>query len=588
MPTSIDDKKASRFLPWLCALLVVAAVLAGQPFGDVAFGDDWSYAVTANALAQTGHFRYTGWSTPSVGVDAYWAALLIRIFGFSYQVVRLSSVPFAAGCALLLFALGKRFGLSPVYCAFGTLALMLSPVMIPLGACFLTDVPGLFFLLLTFYAEVRCLQSENQKHSIGWLVLAAVATALGGTIRQLVFFGGFAGLPAIALFRRRERFVGASAAILWVALAAWMVTFIHWFTIQPNTETTPMSTLAHDWVHIPSWSLYSLFIFLFTGAEFALPVALLALSAFKKPRYLFWIGLAVFTVTSLLCLHHIQHDWNVVPFGNLLSYFGLDEKNILIGGRPRSAPYGLFLALTLLTYLCWGLFAWEITPPVTEWSRKWNRWKNLLVQAAGRLSIGEIWTIVFIPFYLIYIWVIWARVAGTIFFDRYPIPLLPGVILGSLYLLQRRNASSAAAPARFPKIAWVTVAIFALYGVAITHDCYALLRAEARAGDALQKFGIPRNRISAGFEYDATTQTRAVFVMARKAVPDPADPAYKLHWYLPMLPVVQPRYFVVSADAPELRGTTYPQTEYETWLPPFHRQLKIDELEHPAAATTAP
>jgi hypothetical protein len=239
--------------------------------------------------------------------------------------------------------------------------------------------------------------------------------------------------------------------------------------------------------------------------------------------------------------------------------------------------------LTLLTYLVWGLFAWEMTPPAAEWSRKWNQWKGLLFRAAGQLSIGEVWTIVFVPFFAIYIWVIWARVAGTIFFDRYPIPLLPGVIFGSLYLFQKRNLSG-----RIPKIAWVTVAIFALYGVAISHDCFALLRAEAHAGDALQLQGIPRNRISAGFEYDATTQTDAVFVMDRKGMPDPANPAIKLHWYLTMLPVVQPHYFVVASDVPGLRETTYPQTDYEMWLPPFHRQLKIDELEHPVAETPAP
>lgn len=105
------------------------------------------------------------------------------------------------------------------------------------------------------------------------------------------------------------------------------------------------------------------FILLFTAAQFALPLALFGRGAIRKARLLFWLGLAVFTVASLLSLHHLQHDWNVVPYGNLLSYYGLFERNYLLGTRPTSAPYWVFLAFTLLTFLAWGLFAWELTPP---------------------------------------------------------------------------------------------------------------------------------------------------------------------------------------------------------------------------------
>ncbi|MBV8630557.1 MAG: glycosyltransferase family 39 protein [Silvibacterium sp.] len=589
------DQKPVRYLPWVCALLTVFCILAALPFGNVAFGDDWSYSATANSVAQTGHFRFTGWSTPSLGIDAYWAAFLIRIFGYSYQVTRLSTLPFAGGCALLLFALGRRFGLSPSWCAFLTLALMLNPVMIPTGATFLTDVPGLFFLLLTFYGLVRALQTQKWEQAVGWLAVATLAGAMGGTIRQLVFFGAFASLPAIVLVRRRDFRVAGSALVLWLALCWWMKVFVHWFMVQPNTENTPMSTLAHDWIHGPVWSVYSLFIFLFTGAEFALPLAVFGLVTRRKPPLWFWAAMAVVTAGSLLCLKHLQHDWNVVPYGNVLSYFGIFEGNYLLGGRPRSAPYVVFLVFTLMTFVAWGLFAWELLPAADEWRNgspeRWNRIKAFLAGKAGQLSTGEIWAAVFIPYYAIYIWVIWARVAGTIFFDRYPIPLLPGVFLGSLYLLQKRQGPKGMPPFRIPTLAWAMVAVFGLYGICISHDFFALLRAEKQAAETLQKLGIPRNKISAGFEYDATTQSNAEFYMVRKAAAVQDDRLVKLHWYIRMLPVVQPRYFVVGSDVDGLKETVYPATRYETWLPPFHRELKVEELNQtgpgPADTSTA-
>lgn len=585
MFTEDVNQKAYRRLQWLCALAVVAAIFAACPFGNMAYTDDWSYIATARALAETGHFRYTGWSEPAVGIAACWAAMLIRIFGFSYQLVRLSTVPVAAGCALLLFSIGRRLELSATDCAFGTLAVMLTPVLISLGASFMTDVPCLFFLLLTFYGEVRCLQARDRRAAAAWLLAVLLSTALGGTVRQLAFFGGFAGLPAIAFIRRKDRPVAAASLAAWLALCVWMGVFIHWFTVQPHAETTTLSSLVHGWLRAPVWSIYSLFVLAFTSAEFALPVALCSLSMFRKPTRLFWIGLTVFAVASLLCVRRLQHDWNVVPCGNLLSYFGLYESSALIGGRPRSVPYWVFLALSLLTYLAWGLFAWEMKPVRADSSSARTRWRVILSGAGRDYSAGEVGAIVFIPFMLLYTWVIWARVPGAFFFDRYSIPLLPGIILGGLCLLRKRRPASRNGWEGIPAIAWSAIVVFGLYGIAISHDAFALLRAEMAAAEALQVRGIPRASISAGFEYDATTQTNAVFTVAHGRSAPPDDPAARLHWYLPMFSTVQPQYFVVASAVPELEETAYPKTGYVDWLPPFRRQLMIERLSPVAPAS---
>jgi hypothetical protein len=127
---------------------------------------------------------------------------------------------------------------------------------------------------------------------------------------------------------------------------------------------------------------------------------------------------------------------------------------------------------------------------------------------------------------------------------------------------------------------WALIAVLGLYGVAISHDFFALQRAEMAAGNALVERGIPRKNVSAGFEYDATTQSDAVFIMDRDAEKHASleDPILKLHWYLSMLPVVQPKYFVISRNVPGLEPTDYPATHYRTWLPPFDRELLIGKL----------
>src|ERR1700733_360906 len=101
-----------RLYPILCAILVVGSVIAAVPILEMGIDDDWSYVWVARGLAATGHFTYNGWIAAIIGIQAAWAALLIRWFGFSFTLVHLSTLPFAAGCAALLFHLGRRAGLN--------------------------------------------------------------------------------------------------------------------------------------------------------------------------------------------------------------------------------------------------------------------------------------------------------------------------------------------------------------------------------------------------------------------------------------------------------------------------------------------
>src|ERR1700728_1694094 len=77
----------------LCRLLVVAVVLACNPTGETGYQDDWTFARTAAFFAQTGHFVYNCWASEPLGWLILWTAPFIKIFGFSYLVVRLSLLP---------------------------------------------------------------------------------------------------------------------------------------------------------------------------------------------------------------------------------------------------------------------------------------------------------------------------------------------------------------------------------------------------------------------------------------------------------------------------------------------------------------
>src|SRR5687768_9114944 len=135
--------RSERWAPIVCAAVPVIAVLATVPVGETGLNDDWSYARTALDAARTGKLIYNGWATTMVGVQAYWGALWIKIFGFSFITLRLSVLPLAAGCGYLIWWLGRRCGLSDRAAMFASLAVTTSPLFVPLAASFMTDVPGL-------------------------------------------------------------------------------------------------------------------------------------------------------------------------------------------------------------------------------------------------------------------------------------------------------------------------------------------------------------------------------------------------------------------------------------------------------------
>src|SRR5256885_12336142 len=103
--------RTSRVDALLCALLVAACIVATWPICGVPFSDDFSYTKTALDFARSGQFHYNGWAAVMLGWQAVWGALFIKLLGFSFNVVRLSMLPFAMANAYLFHRVLIQFGL---------------------------------------------------------------------------------------------------------------------------------------------------------------------------------------------------------------------------------------------------------------------------------------------------------------------------------------------------------------------------------------------------------------------------------------------------------------------------------------------
>ena len=156
----------------LCALLTGLAVIAAYPVVEMGVIDDWSYTRTALDLVRTGHVVYNGWATAMLGWQIVWAALFIKLIGYSMLVVRMSTLPLAMGCAVLMFSVSARCGLNWRNAFLATCTVVLSPAFVPIAASYMTDVPGLFSILLCLYLCLRALGTKTEGSAIAWLAAA--------------------------------------------------------------------------------------------------------------------------------------------------------------------------------------------------------------------------------------------------------------------------------------------------------------------------------------------------------------------------------------------------------------------------------
>ena len=97
----------------ICLSAVGAAILLSWPFADLSYADDFAYADIALKLTQTGHLIYNGWEFAMLIAHAWWGALFIHLFGFSFQCLRFSTIPFALGAVCMCYLLVRRAGLQP-------------------------------------------------------------------------------------------------------------------------------------------------------------------------------------------------------------------------------------------------------------------------------------------------------------------------------------------------------------------------------------------------------------------------------------------------------------------------------------------
>ncbi len=568
--------RTDRLYSVIGALLVAACVLGAVPVLEMGVNDDWSYTYIARELASSGHLIYTGWAVPMIGLQAWWAALLIKLFGFSFTLVRLSTLPFAVGCALLLYRLARYAGLNPSFALFGALVVALSPLFIPLAASFMTDIPAFFFWLACVYCGTRAVQANSALRASGWIAATAAVGVGGGTVRQLVWGAPLLLLPCVAWIRRKDRALVAATALLWCVAALAIAMCLHWYQAQPYARPETYSGGLFPSLDLLREAAEALLELGVTCLLLILPILSIHLAGWRNSlRAPLALALGLLISGAL---------WGAVLWvfdGDLLLGNIITANGILYPGTEAMGFKPEILARPVRGLLALALFGSAGVSAAVLLESLRRRLKGPTPAASFPAQAGvppaRLFAFLYVPLSIIYaLAILYRDLNDGALFDRYVIPLLPALVVPLLWHYQKIRQAP-------PALGWVAIGLFALYGVATTHDYLAAGRARLQAASSLTSAGIPRTRITAGLEYDGWTELEQSGHVNDERIRIPPR-AYRPqqgrryavsppYWFWDETPSIEPRYFVLYSPLPGLLDSPFPPARYTTWLPPFHRQV---------------
>jgi hypothetical protein len=573
----------------------MAALLLAWPFANLPFNDDWTWALTVKQLMLTGQLKYNGWSSPTVIAQAYWGLLWVKAFGFSFNVLRISTLPMAAGSVALTYVLGRRAELDGPLAAFLALTLGLSPLFMPMEASFMTDVPGLFFLLLSMYWLVRGYETG----SIFWILMGALIALVGGSSRQLVWIVPLITLPYFAWLRRSDRAFMATACIAWIGVFVSALCMQHWFSQQPFSIPDPPSvSYLRELRRHPKTQVLSMF---WVGLEMVLLLLPIAVAVFGRnpmrprsqeqregrregeapsPRLrgrtaesrnyrIVQICLSLGLFAAFLGMTHHYHRTMIPWMQNMITPTGVlssaelsgDRQIVLI--RPIRDAIGV-VVLAATSMLISSAILWmvrscgSVAEIVGFFLRPPER--SIAVQAMVLTTVA-------------YLGLEWTRCVFDVGFDRHLLPLIVFIGIPILLAFQQNGF------VRMPVVCWAVLILFGIYAIASTQELNSLARARVTAIWRLRAKGVKDTQIDAGFEFDYWTEADEFGRINDARLRTPVGAYDKTKGPTPHLDFV---YRLERGPTAITTPSSFGQIDYFSLLPPFHRTVWIDTFPDPA------
>ncbi len=486
----------------LLAIVWLAAICMVNPHGNFPLNDDWEYGRTVERLIKNGDFQLPGEVAVPVLAHALWGALFSLMFGFSFTVLRFSTLILGFMGIILLYTILREANVGRPRALFGAASLMVNPLYFLSSYTFMTDVPFVVWSLSAFLFFLRTINRNSKKDALIGTGFACLAILT----RQVAFI-----IPlsyGITYWMKNKRH-GNRNHVISQAFFPLAVSIIMLFGYETWLQTTGRLPVAYN-CHI-SFVLDPLSRYYLGGAIqdrffqnavktfaylglFFLPILLLvsyekwrALTAWQKKAVLI-ISVAA-TLLTIMFFFSSESGRHITPYiGNLLNSYGFGP--ILLPASAQffpDVPIIFRFAVTGLAIPSGIALIWHLIFIVKKRFLKFLDNPN----AEESLLFFSLLACVFYGVPLMTVDPV----------DRYFLFFIPMLIC----ILLVTSGKNLLGLSRFIS-GWslVLLIIYGLFSIIGTHDYLSLHRARWQALDELMRERkLSPNQIEGGFEFDA-------------------------------------------------------------------------------------
>jgi len=484
-------KRSHLFFIGLLIIIGIVMLIVVNPIGNFPLNDDWTYGASVKASMAAGSFKVPDASACAIFTQVMWGILFSKLFGFSYTILRLSTLMLAGIGLIALYLLAYEITQNKKLSFFAALLLLVNPFYFSLSNTFMTDVPGLSLSILSCLFFFKALSKSNSWYVIlgTFFSVAAILTRQAAIIIPLAY--SFA-----VLFTQKNSYKHWARIIIPPVFAnVVLFLFMSWMKhANPLFETYQGSASMFTFLKDIPGLVFRIFIragnILCYCGFFLLPILL-----FVIPKVFMTLSLRhkkIVSICAIVFIPCIIRMWSALPTGNLLNSDGLgprllrDTYLLFVNVHPVSdAIIHLLVCLAmigaLLTVVGCSIVLVNTASAIKRRAHTTDNSRRvfLLVFLLGYCML------VFMPFS---------------FFDRYTLPAFFIILLVVI----------SAVPASSYDKTWYTPILFTsfigLFSIFSTHDYLAWNRARWQALDYLTKdMHVSPLRIDGGYEYNGVT-----------------------------------------------------------------------------------
>jgi 4-amino-4-deoxy-L-arabinose transferase-like glycosyltransferase len=466
---------------WLLMILLI------RPAGEFPLNDDWVYAQAVKHLIDEGEIKYNDIPAMSLVAQTLWGGLFCKLFGFSFTVLRISTLVMGLAGLIATYFLLAGSGINKKLSLAGTLIICVNPLFFSLSATFMTDIPFYTFSVLSILFFTKCFK----KWSTITLVLGTLFAVLAALTRQPGVLIPVAFVVAVLVQRERVKFFYSLIPVIITAIS-----LMAWTKWMEAHHTLP-EQYGHAGNVLANLSPSILFSNLFhRGGKIIFYCSLFLVPALffyrnsitKASRKKLWWTLGL----SILLLIPVIRTWHSFPGENIIGMHGLG---------PQTLKDTFFLGLN--SYQLFPQWVWVVIKScavIASFAMLLFFFIELLSAGIFKKDIHasspKIFALAFMLIYCAFL------VIATSQFDRYFIPLLPLLLVVLLPIGEFRISLPVGIAAG------IVMITFMVYSVSATHDYLSWNRARWQAAHyAMHELNIPPQDIDGGYEFNGWYNT---------------------------------------------------------------------------------